>query len=151
MTRLGCPALKKAQSCLWTLTRSFRVLCPNMPPSKRAFETNDYPLSQSSRAVYSMFANAAACYYNSSLSLYGTTSSSTSVVLYSVCVFIYFGSGTFHAFFNASARFSTPSMPASSRAILLNSARMLLVCPNVATMFVWIVSGEKHRLISIKC
>ena len=85
---------------------------------------NYYPLSQSSRAVYSMFANAAACYYNSSLSLYGTTSSSTSVVLYSVCVFIYFGSGTFHAFFNASARFSTPSMPASTCAILLNSARI---------------------------
>ena len=45
-----------------------------------------------------MLANAAVCYYKSSLSVYGTTSSSTSVVLYSVCVFIYFGSGTFHAF-----------------------------------------------------
>ena len=50
--------------------------------------------------VLNMLANAAACYYKSSLSLsiYETTSSSTSVVLYSVCVFIYFGSTvTFHA------------------------------------------------------
>ncbi|CAL6331428.1 unnamed protein product [Bathycoccus prasinos] len=58
-----------------------------------------------------------------------TTSSSTSVVLYSVCVFIYFGSGTFHAVFSASARFSTPSTPVSTPAILLNSSRILLVCP----------------------
>mmetsp|Transcript_6795 Transcript_6795/g.20330 ORF Transcript_6795/g.20330 Transcript_6795/m.20330 type:complete len:121 (-) Transcript_6795:29-391(-) len=116
-----------------------------MPPSKEP-STNDYPLSQSSRAVYSMLANAAVCYYKSSLSLYGTTSSSTSVVLYSVCVFIYFGSGTFHAFFSASARFSTPSTFASTCAILLNSARMLLVCPNVATKLFWIVFGESCLL-----
>ena len=131
-------------SCLkasvWTLTRSLRVLCPNMPPSKEP-STNDYPFSQSSRAVYSMLANAAVCYYKSSLSLYGTTTSSTSVVLYTVCVFIYFGSGMSHAFFSASARFSTPSTPASTRAILLNSSLMLLVCPTVATKLFWIVFG----------
>ena len=148
---MSCP--KKACGCLWTknLTPSFRVLCPKMPLKE---PSNDYPLSQSSRAVYSMLANAAVFYYKSSLSLYGTTSSSTSVVLYSVCVFIYFGSGMSHAFFSTSARFSTPSTFASTCAILLNSVRiepcMFVVNPTVACTQLWIVSGE-NRLLSIKC
>ena len=51
LTRLGCPALKRPEVAFGLLTRSFRVLCPKMPPLQRAFDELLSPFSILARGV----------------------------------------------------------------------------------------------------